>query len=153
MVLRAAGGLGLLEWATLNVRCPPPKAVVIVFTGQQRAPQTAKSKFLYPSKKEDYFTGVLVQDDARKSCCFGWGLARVWASLDPQPARSGARIDPFHAPKNGYEFLVSPLATLAFRLCVVGDTGLMNIGALPRRCCPFSLTESGPLKSRTKHNN
>ena len=29
----------------------------------------------------------------------------------------------------------------------------MNIGALPRRCRPFSLTESGPLKSRTKHNN
>ena len=30
---------------------------------------------------------------------------------------------------------------------------LMDIGALPRRCRPFSLTESGPLKSRTKHNN
>ena len=29
----------------------------------------------------------------------------------------------------------------------------MYIGALPRRCHLFSLTESGPLKSRTKHNN
>ena len=29
----------------------------------------------------------------------------------------------------------------------------INIGALPRRCRPFSLTESGPLKSRTKHIN
>ena len=29
----------------------------------------------------------------------------------------------------------------------------MNIAALPRRCRPFSLTESGPLKIRTKHNN
>ena len=29
----------------------------------------------------------------------------------------------------------------------------MNIGALPRRCRPLSLMESGPLKSSTKHNN
>ena len=29
----------------------------------------------------------------------------------------------------------------------------MNIGALLRRCRPFSLTESGPIKNRTKHNN
>ena len=29
----------------------------------------------------------------------------------------------------------------------------MNIGALPRRCRPFSLTESGSPKCRTKHNN
>ena len=29
----------------------------------------------------------------------------------------------------------------------------MDIGALPRRCCPFSLTESGPLKRRKKHIN
>ena len=28
----------------------------------------------------------------------------------------------------------------------------MNIDALPLRCRPFSLTVSGPLKSRTKHN-
>ena len=33
------------------------------------------------------------------------------------------------------------------------SVALMNTGALPRRCRPFSLTESGPLKSRTKHNN
>ena len=30
---------------------------------------------------------------------------------------------------------------------------LMNIGALLRQCRPFSLTESGPIKSRTKQNN
>ena len=29
----------------------------------------------------------------------------------------------------------------------------MNIGALPRQFHPFSRTESGPLKSRTKHNS
>ena len=29
----------------------------------------------------------------------------------------------------------------------------MDIGALPRRCRPFSLTETGPLKSRTKPNS
>ena len=29
----------------------------------------------------------------------------------------------------------------------------MNIGALPRRCRPFNLTESDPLKSKAKHNN
>ena len=29
----------------------------------------------------------------------------------------------------------------------------MDIGALPRRCRPFSFTESGPLRSMTKHSN
>ena len=31
----------------------------------------------------------------------------------------------------------------------VGGLGAMNTGALPRRCRPFSLMGSGPLKSRT----
>ena len=50
------------------------------------------------------------------------------------------------------ELRVSPPCTgplTSVRAIVV----LMNIGVLPRRCRPFSLTESGPLKSRTKHNN
>ena len=29
--------------------------------------------------------------------------------------------------------------------------GVINIGALPRRCRPFSLTESGPLKSQEQY--
>ena len=38
----------------------------------------------------------------------------------------------------------------------LGDEGglaITDIGALPRRCRPFSLTEGGSLKSRAKHNN
>ena len=51
-------------------------------------------------------------------------------------------------------FLVDSYAKLyPFNQKRVNHNVFMNIGALPRRCRPFSLTESGPLKSRTKHNN
>ena len=37
----------------------------------------------YPSKKTLFFTEVLVTYDSRKSPCFNWGFARVWATPDP----------------------------------------------------------------------
>ena len=44
--------------------------------------------------------------------------------------------------------IVIQINVARYALCAV-----MGIGALPRRCGPFSLTESGPLKSRKNQSN
>ena len=52
----------------------------------------------YPSKKEVFFTEVLVTHDSRRTRCFRWGLARVCATPDPVARKElcAHLVDPYY---------------------------------------------------------
>ena len=85
-------------------------------------------------------------------------MVRIGASVDCEPvfstvvyiaAQTNVACNAFRAATTIPKYISSVQPNLLWTSCL----WLMDIGALPRRCHPFSLTESGPLKGRTKHNN